>query len=120
MKQKKEYRPMYRMYIQLLTMIVHLNVSYYDSKQNYSNSSHTDRLDICECALVSPHLNDLANCHNKTHLTEQALSVGEYTPCIVLKVNPDGYLHNWLLIQVILSQLDNLFYLVPVQIVSKS
>src|SRR3989337_1715093 len=72
----------YRVGSQLLTITVQLNVSYYGNKQDHSKSSHTDRLDICECALVCLHMNDLAYCHNKAHLTEQSFSVAGHTPCI--------------------------------------
>ena len=72
---------MYRVESQLLRMTVQLNVYYCGNKQDHTKSSHTDRFDICECALVCLHLNDLAYCHNKTHLTEQSLSVAGNPPC---------------------------------------
>ena len=74
----------YRVGSQLLTMTVQLNVYYYGNKQDHSKSIHTDRLDICECVLVYLHLEDLAYCHNKTHLTELSKSVASQTPCTYL------------------------------------
>src|SRR5688500_9506970 len=68
---------------QLLTMTDQSNMSYYDNKQDHSKSSHTDRLDICECQLVCLHLDDLAYYHNKTYLIDQSLSAAGNPPCTI-------------------------------------
>src|SRR5688572_5886405 len=71
-------------------MTVQLYVSYYGNKQDHSKSIHIDRLGISECALVCLHLNDMANCHNKTHLTEQSFSVAGFPPCICTVMPSSG------------------------------
>src|SRR5687767_14090822 len=70
-------------------MTVQLNVSCYGNMQDHLKSSHTDRLGICECALVCLHLNDLAYCHIETRITEQTFSVARFPPCTKLSVKDD-------------------------------
>src|SRR5687767_6044911 len=64
----------YRVFSQLLRMSVQLNVSFYGNKQNLSNVDTLMHTHICPIYLYDWTLNDLAYCHNKTHLTEHSFS----------------------------------------------
>src|SRR5687767_15962059 len=46
-----------------------------------SKSSHTDRLDICECQSMCLHLDDSAYYHNKTYMIDQSIQAGGGPPC---------------------------------------
>src|SRR5687767_5614599 len=74
---------MYSMGSQLLTMSVQLNVFYYGNKQDHSNVDTLMHTHIYPIYLYDWTLNDLAYCHNKTHLIEQSFSVAGCPPCIL-------------------------------------
>src|SRR5688500_4340657 len=77
----------YRVSCQLLTMTDQLNLSYYSIKQDPPNLNTLKHTHICPIYLYDWTLNDFAYCHNKTHLTEQSVSVAGNTLCILRFLN---------------------------------
>ena len=75
----------YKVACQVLRMTVQLNVSYYSNKQDHSNVDTLMHTHICPIYLYDWTLDDLAYCHNKSHLTEQSFSVAGQPPCTYVK-----------------------------------